>query len=181
MKRKDIFLFEIISTIFIIFLGFILHFLYEWTNNNIIVASFSAINESTWEHLKLLFFPMLITIIIGTFIFRNSNYLCVKTKGLLLGLSFILVFFYTYTGILGYNISILDIGSFIISVLISEYYSYKKFKYENCNKTLFWIILFVLFFSFVIFTYKTPKIGIFKDPVDGSFGIKEKERKFLSN
>ena len=115
---------------------------------------------------------MLITIIIGTFIFRNSNYLCVKTKGLLLGLSFIVVFFYTYTGILGYNIPILDIGSFIIAVIISEYYSYKKFKYENCNKTLFWIILIVLSLAFITFTYKTPKIGIFKDFVTGSYGIK---------
>lgn len=139
------------------------------------VASFSAINESTWEHLKLLFFPMLISIIIGSLFFRNSNYICVKTKGLLLGLSFIVIFFYTYTGILGYNIPILDIGSFIVAVLISEYYTYKNFKYENCNNFIYWIILTVLSLAFITFTYRTPKIGIFKDPVSGSYGIKERD------
>ncbi len=170
--RKDIFLFEIISSIFIIFLGFILHFLYRWSKNNLIVGSFSAINESTWEHLKLLFFPMLLTIIIGSLVFKDSNYVCVKTTGLLLGLSFIVVFFYTYTGILGYNIPVLDISSFIVAVIISEFYTYRKFEFISCNNFIFWIILIVLSLAFITFTYKTPKIGIFKDPVTSSYGIK---------
>ena len=45
--------------IFISVLGVLLHFTYEWSGNNPIVGLFSATNESTWEHLKLLFFPML--------------------------------------------------------------------------------------------------------------------------
>ena len=42
--------------IFAMILGSLLHFTYEWSNENSFVGSFSAINESTWEHLKLLFF-----------------------------------------------------------------------------------------------------------------------------
>ena len=67
MKYEKIFLlFEILSTVFILILGTILHFTFTFSNNNPIVGIFSAVNESTWKHLKLLFFPMLITIIIGT-------------------------------------------------------------------------------------------------------------------
>ena len=40
--------------------GTILHFLYDWTGGSILVAPFSGVNESTWEHMKLLFFPMLL-------------------------------------------------------------------------------------------------------------------------
>ena len=58
--------FQIFSTIFVMILGTLLHFTYEWFGENLFIASFSAVNESTWKHLKLLFFPMLITIIIGT-------------------------------------------------------------------------------------------------------------------
>ena len=50
--------------IFISVLGVLLHFTYEWFGDNAVVGLFSAVNESTWEHLKLLFFPiMLLTIL----------------------------------------------------------------------------------------------------------------------
>ena len=68
--QKSVFKFQIISTIFVIIFGTLLHFTYNWSNNNSLIGAFSAVNESTWEHLKLLFFPMLITIIIGYFLYR---------------------------------------------------------------------------------------------------------------
>ena len=40
--------------IFISVLGVLLHFTYEWSGDNAVVGLFSAVNESTWEHLKLL-------------------------------------------------------------------------------------------------------------------------------
>ena len=58
-SKNKLLKFQIFSVIFIWLLGTILHFTYEWSNKNTIVAAFSAVNESTWEHLKLLFFPML--------------------------------------------------------------------------------------------------------------------------
>ena len=38
--------------------GTILHFLYNWTGGSILVSPFSGVNESTWEHMKLLFWPL---------------------------------------------------------------------------------------------------------------------------
>ena len=80
-SRTRLIKFQIFSAIFAIILGTILHFTYTWSKNNSIVGLFSAINESTWEHLKLLFFPMLITTTIGYFIFKDTfpNFLCSKT------------------------------------------------------------------------------------------------------
>lgn len=63
-KQKNILKLELFNTIFILISGVILHFTYEWSNNNQLIGTFSAINESTWEHLKLLFFPMFITTIL---------------------------------------------------------------------------------------------------------------------
>ena len=93
------------------------------STNNPIVALFSAINESTWEHLKLLFFPMLLTSIIGyIFISKSFNsYWCSRAIGILVSLAFTVVFFYTYSGILGKNIAIIDIISFFISVILGEF------------------------------------------------------------
>lgn len=175
MKEKSLLLkFEIISFIFTAIFGTLLHFTYELSNNNLFIGSFSAVNESTWEHLKLLFFPMLITTIIGYFLFKDryNNYLCVKVKSILIGLAFIVIFFYTYTGILGTNIAIIDILSFFIAVFISHYYSYKNMNINSdCNKLRALSSLILIFICFVIFTYTPPKIGLFLDPVTNTYGI----------
>ena len=71
IAKNTILTFQILSAIFTIVLGTILHFTFKWSNKNPLVGSFSAVNESTWEHLKLLFFPMLITTIIGYFLYRR--------------------------------------------------------------------------------------------------------------
>ena len=165
--------FEIISTIFIIVSGILLHFLYDWSNNNTLVGIFSAINESTWEHLKLLFFPMLITIIIGSYYYKDvDNYLCSKTKGLILSLLFIVISFYTYTGIIGTNFASINILIFILAVIIGEIYTYKKINNDNsCSSIKSLIILIFLILSFIVFTFRPPHIGLFKDPVNGTYGM----------
>ncbi len=56
MKNQKILLkYQIFSIIFTFIFGTLLHFTYEWSNQNLVVSLFSAINESTWEHLKLLY------------------------------------------------------------------------------------------------------------------------------
>lgn len=64
MDSNKILKYQIFSAVFAIILGTILHFTYEWSGNNNLVGIFSSVNESTWEHLKLAFYPMLITSII---------------------------------------------------------------------------------------------------------------------
>lgn len=175
MKNKNPLLkFQILSVIFAGILGTILHFTYEWSNQNILVGTFSSVNESTWEHLKLAFLPTLITTIIGYFIFKDTrfNFLCAKTLGILVTLSFIIIFFYTYTGIIGKDIPILSIGSFFVSIILGEYLAYKIINSNySCDNSIAMIVLTLLFVCFVNFTFFPPKIGLFKDPLTNTFGI----------
>ena len=165
-KKNSILIFEIISTIFVMVLGTLLHFTYKWSNNNMLVGIFSPINESIWEHLKLMFFPMLITIIIG-YLYKGKdvdNYLSSKVIGTIVMLSFTIVFYYTYSGILGTNYTGVDVSIFFIAVALGQYVSYKlmKTKFHGNNITAT-IILLVLLLCFVIFTFFPPNIALFKD------------------
>ena len=175
MKNKKMILkFQIFSAIFTMILGTILHFTFEWSGNNHFVAAFSAVNESTWEHLKLLFFPMLLTTIIGYFYIgkNTSNFLCSKLIGILTAISFTVIFFYTYTSILGTNFAFIDISIFFIAVLLGEYITYKFLLSDfSCNKNISIFLLLILLICFILFTYITPKIGLFKDPITNNFGI----------
>ena len=158
----------IYSTLFIMILGTLLHFTYDWSNQNPIVASFSAINESTWEHLKLVFFPMLLTTIVGYFLFGKNvqNFLCANILGIITAISFIVIFFYTYTGIIGTNFAILDIGSFFVSILLGEFVIYKVLNSNlKCNKYLAITAFILLLFCFIFFSYFPPKLGLFEDPL----------------
>lgn len=166
--------YQFFSLIFTFILGSLLHFTYTLSGDNPVVAIFSSINESVWEHLKLLFFPMILTIIIGYFYIGKElpNFLCSKTIGILVSMVFMIIFFYTYTGILGKNIPAIDIASFFIATILGEFIAYvlivNKFK---CNNVIAIITLIIIFICFIIFTYFTPNIGIFKDPVTGQYGL----------
>ena len=177
MDKNKIRNYEIFSVIFTFIFGTLLHFTFNLSNGNPIIALFSSINESVWEHLKLIFFPMLATTIIGYFYFNKSipNYLCAKTAGIVASMFFVISFFYTYTGVLGKNFAIIDISSFFLTTIIGEYISYRliinKF---NCNNKISLIILIVIFICFVVFTYFTPNIGLFKEPITKQYGIVRK-------
>ena len=174
LKKNSVLIFEIVSTIFIMILGTLLHFTFKWSNNNVIVGTFSAINESTWEHLKLIFFPMLITLVIEYFYKGKniSNYLCAKVLSIIVAILFTITFFYTYTGIIGKNFAIVDISSFFIAVVLGQYVAYKKMSLKSsCNKLTAIITLLVLYLCFLIFTFFPPHIALFKDPINGMLGI----------
>ncbi|MCI8640720.1 MAG: hypothetical protein HFJ59_02450 [Clostridia bacterium] len=166
--------YQIASFIFVSILGTLLHFTYKFFGENIFVASFSAVNESVWEHLKLLFFPMVLTIIIGYFyIGKNvSNFLCSKALGIISAMLFIIIFFYTYIEIIGKSIVFIDIASFFVAVILGEYLAYKLMMSDfKCNNIIAITILIIILMCFVVFTYCTPKIEIFRDPVFNQYGI----------
>ena len=91
-------------------------------------------------------------------------------------LMLVVIFFYTYTGIIGQNFLILDISSFMISVLIGEYIRYQVLKIPESFELdkLSFIMLFILLILFIIFTVYPPIIPLFEDPIYGTFGIEPK-------
>lgn len=174
MDKNKIRNYQIFSVIFTFILGTLLHFIYELSGGNSIIATFSAVNESVWEHLKLLFFPMLLTTIIGYFYIGKNvpNFLCSKTIGIITSMLFTVIFFYTYSGILGKNIAIIDISSFFIATILGEYVAYRLMSRSfKCNHKIAIIVLIMIGICFIAFTYSAPPIGIFKDPITGQYGI----------
>lgn len=170
-KRKSIIKLEIFNALFILIGGTLLHFLFEFSNNNSFIALFSAINESIWEHLKLLFFPSLITTLFGFIYLKQKNYLKVKLEGTLIALIFIVIFYYTYSGIIGKNFLILDISSFFMAIILEESYTIKNFNKTTSNNYMSLFIFIIIVIIFFIFTFYPPHIGLFKDPLTKQYGI----------
>ena len=155
--------------------GTLLHFLYDWLDEATWIAPISGVNESTWEHMKLLFVPMLIFAILQRFFFRDrEDFWCVKLRGIVLGILLIPILFYTYNGVIGKSPDWLNIAIFFISAAIAYIYEARQFGNNKtvCHKPARAILLLcILAVLFVVFTFETPKLAIFKDPLTGTYGI----------
>ena len=155
--------------------GTILHFLYDWLGGAVWIAPFSGVNESTWEHMKLLFWPMFIFAIVQSFFFKDSeNFWCIKLKGILLGLGLIPIIFYTYNGVIGQSPDWINIAIFFVSAATAYIYETRQFNTGTIrckSQRLAFAILCVIAVLFVVFTFAAPEIGIFEDPLTGSYGI----------
>ena len=155
--------------------GTLLHFLYEWTGGSVLVAPFSGVNESTWEHMKLLFFPMLIFAVVEGLFFREwQGFWWMKLYGILFGLMLIPVLFYTYNGVIGKSPDWINISIFFISAALAyifEVWLAERGRLPQASKRIPQSILAAIALFFVVFTFVTPKINIFKDPITGGYGI----------
>ena len=155
--------------------GTVLHFLYGWLGEAIWVAPFSGVNESTWEHMKLLFWPLLIFAIVQSFFFRDrKDFWCVKLRGILLGMLLIPEIFYTYNGAVGKSPDWLNIAIFFVATAAVYLYETRLLQRdtEKCGSPNRAVAALVgLAVLFVVFTVGTPEIGLFRDPLTGSYGI----------
>lgn len=158
---------NILRYLFVVALGVFLHFAYELSDGNPIVGLFSLVNESIWEHLKLIFFPMLILTLWDVFTNQRNNlcFLPARTLGTLVGMAFIVIVYYTITGILGFQTAWLNILIYLLGVLFAFWVEKKLFHRCNTISVKVAIVLWVLFLIlFIIFTIAPPSLGIFTPP-----------------
>lgn len=71
--KRELRRWEIVGFIATGLFGTLLHFVYEWTGGNRVIAVFSAVNESTWEHMKLLFIPFLVFTVVEFIVFPRRS------------------------------------------------------------------------------------------------------------
>ena len=156
--------------------GVLLHFLFDWTGSSALVACFSAVNESIWEHLKLLFVPMFAYALVTSRQMGRTyeNFWYAVLRGVLRGLVLIPALYYTIQGIFGASPDWVNIGIFFFSTALS-YLTIARTLEQGSGKCRYSVIalgiLWLLALVFVIFTFSPPEIPLFQDPVSGTYGF----------
>ena len=167
---------EFAGAVFVFVCGTLLHFLYEWSNKNVVGILFGSVNESVWEHIKIFAFPYLVwgvrelAFSIGYF----RQFVVAKVFGLYLQCILIISFYYLYSSIIGYSILWLDILSVFVWICFSQLFSFKLTTGQRDVRGLFPFALGLLFLfgaMYFCFTAVPPHIDLFKDPVTGMYGI----------
>ncbi|HJD34454.1 MAG TPA: hypothetical protein H9911_07955 [Candidatus Mediterraneibacter tabaqchaliae] len=166
MKYEKVYLTA--GLVFSAVLGTLSHFFYEWSGQNPVVALVSPVNESTWEHMKLVFFPILVwSLLLPAGIRKDFPAMrCALLAGGLLGTWLVPVLFYTYSGILGRNLALIDIGIFYTAVLAAFWTARKLRDSERVEKACPFILFIsaVMLLAFFLFTFVPPDIGLFAEP-----------------
>ena len=156
--------------------GTLLHFLYDWSGESLLCASFSGVNESTWEHMKLLYFPMAAFARVQRQYFREqTDFWAVKFCGMTLGLVLIPAVFYTYNGAIGKSPDWFNIGIYFASAagaLLLESHLFRKNALTCRRQAIFAAGILLIGMLFVIFTFRPPRLPIFRDPLTGMYGRK---------
>lgn len=118
---------ETAEAVFVACLGTLWHFVYEWSGKDFLVGLIAPVNESVFEHFKLLIVPVFL------FTLLQYKYLA-GLRGCLLwrkwismaaGVSFIVVFYYCYTGILQRDVAWLDVASFYAATILNSLLAYR--------------------------------------------------------
>ncbi len=175
MKKRTIKLRPLIGFAVTSLGGTLLHFAYEATGKALWCAPFSGVNESTWEHIKLLFVPAFVYAL-AEFALCNTgeNFWSVKLRSILLGAALIPIIFYTYNGVIGKSPAWVNIAIFFIATAAAFIYEAKRSDAEKLfpPPKLALLLLCFLALLFVIFTFAPPELAIFQDPVTGGYGTR---------
>ena len=165
-----------IDIVVVSILGTLLHFLYEFSGGNLLVAIFSAVNESIWEHIKIAVMPTYIVAIFKMWIIeeRKCNLWISLFAKIITLIIVIPLLFYGYKAITNTENLIIDIVIFYVSIIISEFVEYliqNKIEVSAKLEDVFKYINIFLVIIFVLFTFLPPKLDLFKDKINNKFGI----------
>ena len=168
----------IVATIFAIGLGVLWHFLFDLTGENRFVGLFAPVNESVWEHLKILYFPFLITMIAEYYIYGKDayNFFSSKLFGLTAGLLSIITNYYLTVGAFGINNMAINIGIFTAGVILAYALSYARMLKTPAMAGGAWeksaVFVMMLYLGlFLIFSYLPPHIPLFRDPSNMKYSV----------
>ena len=163
-----------IGFIVISIVGTLLHFLYEISGHNKVALLFAAVNESTWEHIKIALTPTFLCSLLDGFKYGASpNYFIAKSASLLVIVFLIPIIFYTYTAITKKAVLWFDITYFYVTIFCSQFiFNYivnmKPFVFVFQYVSV--IILFMIFGTYMVGTLEPVHNFLFKDPISNKYG-----------
>lgn len=156
--------------------GTLAHFVYEWSHHNKIIGLFTAVNESTWEHIKIALTPSLLWCLYDGFIYGlEPNYFLAKLASLLVIVLVIPLIFYSYKLLAKKPVLFIDIATFYIAIFLSQLTFYHILVIPEIPKFLQYLAclgLFVFFGAYMTLTLAPLKSSLFKDPINGKYGFR---------
>ena len=192
VDRRKVAAWEFAGFLVIFFAGSFLHFIFELSGFATIAAPFGSVNESTWEHLKLFYWPALLFAIVQHAYLRHevNNFWAAKAHSIVLTPFVVAIAFYAYVGIVypidGKGTLAGTLVTAALGVALGQWASYRLLVGPQRSRR--WhiagvVAIIAMGVAFVLFTFFPPQVFLFENfwgyRYDGQFGILEDYTPFL--
>ena len=165
---------KIIGFFAIFLLCFLFHFLYDWFPNSLF-SIFFPVNESIWEHMKLIYTSYIFYGIFDYILLRKNkinNFFIQLFLIPIISIILYLIIFIPIYKMIGENM-IISIGLLAIIIIIEQILSYfilqyKEIKYQNFIGIICIILVYIIF---GYLTYNPIENYLFYDTVKDKYGI----------
>lgn len=167
----------ILGAVAVFLLGSAFHFLFGLLGHSVFAAPFFAVNESVWEHMKLLSTAALAWMAADYFLTEKglrTRFLSARAIALPIAFLLIPVMFYFLLGAFGLESLFTDIGIFLMACALYQYMAMRlEIQCASCGK---WnkegaVMLAGILLLFAVFTFLPPRLPLFMDPRTGMYGI----------
>jgi hypothetical protein len=184
INKRRIAAWEFLGFLVIFFAGSFLHFIFELSGFNTVFAPFGSVNESTWEHLKLFYWPALVFAAVEHAFIRGevNNFWAAKAHSVVLTPLVVALAFYAYVGVVvpidGKGTLAGTLVTAAIGVGLGQWAGYRLLTGPQRSRR--WhvagvIAIVAMGAAFVVFTFLPPRIFLFENffgyAYDGQFGI----------
>lgn len=143
--------------------GTLNHFMYDWLDKKKLLKIFFASSESTFEHMKLVLYPSLLSMFLSSLIFDYNNILFGSACGAIVSIILIPLMYYLYKSIIKKDIGIVNILIYFISIFIGTFLNTYLVSLSLGNLNYFGLILYIiLVIIFTYYSYFPGKSIIFK-------------------
>ena len=160
------------GTIFTAGLGGLFHFLYKLSGNILLLGMFVPVNESVWEHLKLVFLPMLLWCALVSWVGRRSiNFLYVCMSAVLHVMAFIVAAFYIFLAVFGKDSIIFDLTIYALGMLYAVALGEYSYSPGSSHDTAALVLVVALLTLFPACTLYPPRLEPWRDSETGGYGI----------
>lgn len=158
-------------------LGSLLHFAYDWSKHNKLIAVFAAVNESYWEHIKIAFWPVLLWFIVLFTIggWSIPGFIPAATIALYAVPVTMIATVFSYKAITGRNVLWIDILAFFMTIAVAlAVFSLVVTELVASAWTIGLSVVFlvVLAIAFTRYTLRPPaEPDLFVDPLNKRYGL----------
>jgi hypothetical protein len=167
----------IIGGIFMALAGSALHFVYNWFGQSTLLGLLAPVNESVWEHAKLVLLPPLLWYcFVALSVRRGSTYELVGASAVVLWFMplFQIAFYYSYAAIAHGDLFVMDIVDFVLTVVLGQALFYQlvtRLRCTRAGRVAAALSIVALAGIFAVFTVRPPHILLFMDSETRTYGL----------
>lgn len=171
----------LISAPFLFVLGSLLHFAYDFSKQNKLIGVFTPVNESIFEHSKLLLYPLILFWGIGYIFMKDKvnldNYFLAMLISIVVSIITMISFYYTYKEIIGNEYMWIDIFDLLLSLFVGQIVANHVYEYSG-GISIIISLLFTLsiVLTYIYLTFKPFKTPLFFDKKNKTYGINEEKK-----